>query len=138
MSARKKFFDVLAADAELNALGITTASLFPNFAPDSPAADLMRFMVLRWGVAEAPPGRDTTAQPVAVSIWAYDRDKDFGNILAMLRRARAVLAGLVGARTSDVGAVIGVDLAFSSEDLFDETYDAIVRSETYRVVVSGE
>lgn len=138
MNVREKFFDALAADAEMNALGINMNSLFPNFAPDSPAANLMRFAVLRWGAAEPAAGRDTTARPLALSFWAYDREKDFGSILAMLKRARAVLTGLIGARITDTAAIIGVDLAFSSEDLFDEIYDAVVRSETYRVVVSGE
>lgn len=136
MTLRTVVFNALAGDPALNALGIDVESLYPNHAPDSPAATQMRWAVLRWGVAEPSLGRDTTARPIAMSLWVYDREKDFGDIDAILKRARAVLLAMPLMATGD-GSIIGVDWALSSEDLVDETYDAVVRSETYRVVASG-
>jgi hypothetical protein len=138
MWIRDAVFRALLGDLELRNLGLAEANLFPNFAPDSPAATLTRWWVLRWGVAETAPGRDTTARPIAMSLWAYDREKDFGNISATLRRARAVFLGLPGVRDpAGAGAFIGMEFSFSSEDLWDEAYQAVLRSETFRVVASG-
>lgn len=133
---RQKVWEILTEDPTLNGLGIDASSLFVNHAPDSPAEDLMRFGVLRWGTAEVAPGADTSARPIAMSFWSYDRETDYGNILATLKRVRAVVAGLPGMRFAD-GALLGADFAFSSEDLYDQTYRAVLRSETYRLVASG-
>jgi len=136
MSIRNLVYDALRTDATLNGLGINAGTLYPNFTPDSPSADKLIFAVIRWGTADAPPGRDTTARTVAVTIWVYDRSRSFGNIEPILQRVRTVLRGLEGAAHTG-GAVLGVTYDFSSEDLYDTDYDAVVRNETYSIAASG-
>lgn len=136
MTLREAVFNALADDATLGSLGITRASLYPNWTPDSPAADQMRWVVLRWGVADTPPGRDTTARNIAMTVWAYDREPTYSRIDPILRRCRAVLDGLIAARYTG-GAVLDVRVAFSSEDTWDGAYDAVSRSDTYQIVASG-
>lgn len=136
--ARDKVFAALLADPALIDLGVTEAGLFPNFAPDSPAGTLQRFWILRWGAAEPPVGRDASSRAVAMSLWAYDREKHFSNIEAMLKRSRDVFRTLEGFRDpGGAGAITAIDFSFSSEDLWDDSYGAVGRSETYKVVASG-
>src|SRR5688572_973766 len=122
MSLRNAIYGALSADAELTTLGIVAANVYPNFAPDDPRTLHARWLVIRWGVADRPPGRDTTARTVAMSLWAYDRERDWAGIDAILKRSRVILDGLAGLRFTG-GAVLEVSWQFSSEDLVDEGYD---------------
>jgi hypothetical protein len=135
-SLRNMVFNALLADPELIGYGIHQGSLFPNFAPDSPASNLMVFAVIRWGNQQPTPGADTTVRPVLMSLWVYNREKDFAVIDHILKRCRDIFSSLV-AQVSDGAAILGFDFQESSEDLRDDNYDAVARSETYKIVASG-
>lgn len=138
MSAiRELVYDTIRNDAQLNSLGVRTETVLLSGSVDSPAADFERWMTIRWGAAEPPVGRDAPPRPIAVSFWVYDREKDYAAITAILRRLRTLLDNLAGLRADSASAVIDVAWAFSSEDLYDSDYDAVLRSETYRLVASG-
>lgn len=137
MSLRDLVWTTLRGDVQLQAL-LGNDSVLVNFASDSPASTLQRWIVLRWGVVERPPGRDTTARPVALTLAAYDRERDYEVIDNVLSRSRTVLRGLEGSSAGGGGYVIDVGPPQeTSEDGYDEGYGAIVKSDTYRIVASG-
>lgn len=144
MSAvRNGLWQLLRADTTLMALGAGSGSnddklaVFPNFTLDSPAAGLTRWMTIRWGAADSPPGRDTWTRPVPASVWMYDRERDFTNVDAALGRVRTLLRAVQGLALPGGGFLVAADFAFSSEDIWDDTYEAVARGETYRLVTNG-
>lgn len=142
-SVRIGVFELLRADTELMDMGAGTGSaddmlaVFPNFTLDSPAAGLTRWMTIRWGAADAPIGRDTQTRPVPMSIWVYDRERDFTNISLALKRVRIIMADIQGMPLPGGGYLTAADWSFSSEDIWDDTYEAVARGETYRLITNG-
>lgn len=142
-TVRNGVWQMLRADATLMTLGAGTGTddgklaVFPNFTLDSPAAGLTRWMTIRWGAADAPPGRDTLVRAVPVSFWVYDRERDYGNIGAALRRVNTLMLAVQGMALPGGGYLVAADYSFSSEDIWDDTYEAVARGETYRLVTNG-
>ena len=139
---RNLVFNSLAGDQPLNGLGLTATNLYPAFSRDDSdfAMEGETFTVLRWNESTRGVG---PVVPVGLDIWAYDINPDYSNIMAVLKRCRAVLEALVGAvipgETTENGraSVNGVDWSGGSPDLFDPLYNRYTRSETYRIVASG-
>jgi hypothetical protein len=130
MRVRDQVYNLLAADAGLAALGITSANLFPGLmTPDSPPED--RFVVLRWGQTERGPGRNA-GRAENLSIWAYNRQTDYAPVLDVLTRCKAILLGISGP-----GAIIQVDWQGDSEDLWDDVYRAVTRNSSFRIPSGG-
>lgn len=136
MSVRNLVYELLKNDAQLTAMGYGAGALFTNFTMDSPAARLEKWLTIRWGVADAPVGRDAQARPVNMSLWAYNRQKDYGPIQQALYRARQVLLPVVGMPQPGGGHMVACDWSGTSEDLWDDVYEAIMRGENYRVVTT--
>lgn len=144
MSAvREGVWQLLRADATLMAYGAGSGSaddklaIFPNFTLDSPAAGLTRWMTLRWGAADSPVGRDSETRPVPMSVWCYDRERDFTVIGGALGRVRILMKAVQGLALPGSGYLTAADWSFSSEDIWDDTYEAVARGETYRLVTNG-
>jgi hypothetical protein len=133
MTLRTVVFDALKTDSQLNGLGITSASLYPA-ATDSPKERL--FMVTVWGVTTPGPGRDSTVALEDLTLWAYNRDRDYGEIVDILKRARAVVLGLERTPVSP-GWTLGVNWLGSSVDLWDDAYQAATRNDAYRIAASS-
>lgn len=136
MSARELVYQILKADPLLTSMGYGGDAVMPSNTVDSPAATLTRWLMIRWGAAEAPVGRDATARPVPMALWAYNRQRDYGPIQTALWRCRELMSPLAGVPCPEGGHLIAADWSFSSEDLWDDTYEAIMRGETYRVVTT--
>lgn len=137
MLLRNFVYGALLGDPEMEQLGITSESLYVNWSPDSPAAVSPRWAVVRWGVEERSVGRETTARPLQLEVWAYDRERDYTGIDAILRRCLTIFIGLEGMRYAADGAVIAFEHASTSADLFDEAYDAATKGSTFRLIASG-
>lgn len=136
MTLRTTVFDALVTDGTLSTMGLTTENLFPNWVADSPAAEFMKWGVIRWGSAEVPPGRDTTARARVMDFWVYNRERDFDFIDDALGRVRQIMEQLAG-MTWPGGAFFEASFAGCSDDLWDPGYEAVMRYDTYRVVSSG-
>lgn len=124
---RNFVFGLLGSDPELNALGYNTDTLYGALmGADSPQE--RRFMVLRWGV-ESPrsPGRDSRISRTALTVWAYNRDSDYGPIGSALLRVRDILVPIAGVNHGS-GWIIEVEDNGTSEDLWDDGYSAITRN----------
>jgi len=128
----------LRGDPGLNALGIDESSLFGTLAPDSPAANLQKWMVIRWGIEEARLGRDTDVRRRFLSVWAYDRNRDFNDVDLMLQRARAVLFPLAAVEYNTSGGYISeVTDNGLSDDTWDDAYGAVTRNWQLTITASG-
>jgi hypothetical protein len=142
-AVRNGMFALLRQDVQLMALGAGSGStddtfaVFPNFTLDSPAAGLTRWMTIRWGASESPIGRDTNTRPMPVAIWCYDRERDYTIIDAALGRVRTLMRNVQGLALPGGAYLVAADFAFSSEDIWDDTYEAVARGDTYRIVTNG-
>lgn len=132
MGIRELVFAALIGDAQLNALGITTDTLWENNAPDSAPADV--FGVLRWGVGNAPlPGADKRVTATEVALWAYDRNQDYGKVLQINKRWCIIMESLVGQSTGD-GYVLGISDPTDGPDAWDDIYERVTRPSSYTIV----
>ena len=137
MIARDFMWKLIGDDPILNQLGLSRTNLFANWSGDSPASSYRRWAALRWGSAEAPVGRDSQTRAIPLGIWVYDREPDFTWITDVLWRIRKLMLEIAGYRIPGGGSILQADWALSSEDLRDEVMEAILRSETYRVVTDA-
>lgn len=136
MTLRDTVFQALANDTQIKAL-LGAGAVFPNYSIASPANALNRWITLRWGAADAALGRDATARPIPLTLAAYDREPNYLTVDRLLVRSRAILRSLEARSTGD-GWVIDVGPPqSSSDDSWDDTYSAVWRSDTYRIVASG-
>lgn len=132
VGVRQAVYGALAGDTQLVAAGYGPDSIYPNFAPDSPAE--RRFIVLRWGPITPGVGG---AHSGDLGVWAYNRDEDYAPIEAALQRVRALLAPFPGTRIPSGGAFLGVDWGGTGADLYDDAYQAWTRPENYTITASG-
>lgn len=134
---RQYVWSTLLADATLAGYGITSASLFGTNAPDSPAAELQRWVILRWFTEEAPLGRDTTSRRRFLVVWAYDRQRDYTYVDLILKRCEEILMPIRAKQYALNGWITQIETGGKSEDLFDPAYDAVSRSWDLTIVASG-
>jgi len=142
MTVREYVFGLVAADAELNALGYSAANGYATEAPDSPPGG--QFWVLRWGVegigVPSARGRGKVTSR-DVTLWAYDRQQTFDRVNLMLKRWQALLDALEAVRTGsgpNDGWITATSWLGDSEDGFDDVYNALLRSSSYTIVASGD
>jgi hypothetical protein len=133
MGLRQTVFDSLKTDGQMNALGITEASLYPA-ATDSPRESL--FAVLAWGGTTPGPGRDSPVTLEDLTFWVYNRARDYAPIADILKRARIVVLGLERAPLNP-GWTSGINWLGDSVDLWDDAYQAATRNSAYRIASSG-
>lgn len=134
---REYVWNLVSADAGMNGLNIGADSLFAMSAPDSPAATLQVWAVLNWGIEEPPLGRDTTTRRRFVSVWAYDRQRRYDRIEAILGRVRDLLYPLKAVNYAAGGWITEVTDNGTSEDLWDPAYNAATKNWQLTIVSSG-
>lgn len=98
---------------------------------DTPHGDV--FVTIRFSTSSPGVGASKRTQ---FTVWAYDRDRDYLRIEAMLKRARYLLEGLEAVRTAE-GWITTVEWTGDSEDLNDDIYKASARNSTFMMVDSG-
>lgn len=132
---RNLVYGTMKDDPQLNILGIDEQSLYPVYSRDSTPEGVEGpvFAILRWGPSEVGVG---TAIPVTLDLWVYNKSPDYGPVMDILKRTRAIMDALINAQTTD-GWVLGVNWQGGSLDLFDDLYGAYARNESYRIVASG-
>lgn len=137
-SLRNFLFEQALLDPTLTALGLKADNLWPIYSRDAPpiTAEGGRFVVLRWGTAAPGIGRNV---PLQLEVWAYDLDPDYTWITDVLKAFRALLTRLVGSRLdpSQNDWLNAENWEGSSADLFDDLYNRYTRSESWRLVASG-
>lgn len=129
---RNAFFALYTNSPILAGLGLTEATIYPNFSADAPPES--RFMILRWGLTNPGMGR---VNQVTLGCWVYNREPDYGPIAAALLEIRRLAPTMLGVRMSPTESVNGVDYNGDSDDLYDDAWRAYTRYTTHTITASG-
>lgn len=127
--------ETIANDAGLLALGLPANAVYSAENVDTPSAK--PFIVLRWleRDSELAPHRNAPSQINTLDIWCYDARGDYTRIDAMLARLKALLS-VIKAQQTETGWITCVDWYGDGRDAYDDVWEAIVRTSTYRIVAS--
>lgn len=121
---------VLAADDQLNALGIDGDSIF---AGDIDTVEVRPFLTLRWGITN--PGV-SVVRDRALVVWINDEPNDYSRVDQILQRVREVLTSIYGLQTA-TGWITQIRWLTDSDDLTDDGNHTILRQSTYSIIGSG-
>jgi len=129
-------YGILSSDSALAGLGYGEENVYANGAPDSPPEVGDVWLVLNWG-EEAPGLRGqrgrTRAGVWALTIWFYDRQRDYGTINSAIKRTRDVMDAI-----EQSGSVLCTSWQGDGVDGFDDVYQAAFRTSTYTIVANGD
>jgi len=129
---RQAVFACFLNSPVLAELGLTEATISPNFSPDGPIGD--RFLVIRWGATSKGIG---AVNRIGIGCWAYNRQPDYEPISKALLEIRKLLPPLAGIRMSPSEAILGVGYEGDSDDLYDDGYRAYTRWTSHTITASG-
>lgn len=127
MAARAALQSLLEADLRLQEIGV--GAVYPTNTVDTPGEEL--FLVIRWeptDVAFKNRGTDR------VSIWAHDRQRDYGRISDILGHLRDRIPQEVHRPGADGWILTTAEWLGEGPDLFDGGYDTLTRYADFRVV----
>lgn len=108
-----------------------SAAVFASNSVDTPPT--RPFIAIHWSSTNAVLFRDSSVSSRNLSIWAYDKPADYTRIDNILRRIRTLVTLAVGVQT-ELGWLHQVDWLGESDDLWDESYQAIARNVSLRCV----
>lgn len=135
---RDRVLEILVGDSEMNGYGYDADSLYPAFGRDGAPETVegRTFGIIRWGITERGYGR---VNATSMELWLYNKDRFYSPIEGGLKRARALLAPMEATQVSALenAWVVGVEWQGAGPDGFDDLYQAVVRSESYRFTASG-
>lgn len=141
--SRAKVYDLLSTDSELLALGLTPDTIYGSQSLDTPLNAGAPFLVQRWGgvpvlntLVTVQSTRTLPSKRQELAIWVYDKPGDYARIDAIIKRVRTTLASVEALQTDD-GWITQIDWTGDGEDLYDDTYEAIMRTSSYYVISSG-
>ena len=127
MTARAALFTLLAQDTALVALGVQ--AVYPTNSVDTPPEAC--FLILRWDAKDIAFGRTGVTR---CTVWAHDRDRDYGRIAKVLQRVEDLLAGTVHRAGQDGWTLTQADYLGQGPDLFDSGYSTCTRYSDFQVV----
>jgi hypothetical protein len=134
--SRTFLYDLLRTDAALSTPGtLGNLGVLPDSIYAAEAADDIKhypFITMRWNIVAKGIG-DVTRQ--SVDVWAHDRDRDYLQIDAILKRVKVLCAG-VQANAAVEGSITQIDWQSDSPDLRDDGYDTVTRNSTYTLIGS--
>jgi hypothetical protein len=120
MASRAAVQSLLQDDPILIGLGV--GAVYGANAVDTPAEDL--FLIVSWNVKDLAFKSTATTR---LTVWAHDKDRDYGRIADVLRRVRDVLLDAVHVAGADGWTLTLVEWDGEGPDLFDEGYNTVTR-----------
>lgn len=120
MSARAALQTLLEGDEVLQGLGV--GAVYPTNSVDTPAEDL--FLIIRWDPTAAAFGVHGTDR---FTVWAHDKQKDYGRIAACLNRLRVLVPAQEHLRGDDGWILTTAKWLGESPDLYDGGYETCTR-----------
>jgi len=127
MAARAAVQSLLQDDTDLLALGVQT--VYASNAVDTPEEDC--FLVVRW---ESTTAAFKTTGSDRVSIWAHDKNRDYGRINEALRRIKNLLTEAVHVEGADGWTMTLAEWNGEGPDLLDGGFDTVTRYSDFTVV----
>lgn len=128
VTARAALYTLLRDDAELATLGVQ--KVYGSNTADSPPEDC--FLVVQWQTDEAPAF--ARKAPNRVSIWAHDKDPDFGRIEKVLKRVDDLVLATVHRAGSDGWTMTMAEFRGHGPDLRDDGYGTVTKWTDFTVV----
>lgn len=127
MAARAAVHGLLEADEGLQTLGV--GAVYAADTVDTPEEDC--FLVIRWQPTTwVYKGKGTDS----FTVWAHDREHDFGRINDVLLRVKEILDGRSHATGADGWTLTQADWRGEGPDLSDEGYGTRTRYADFRAV----
>lgn len=125
----------LNKDDALRGMGLALDSVYSSNNVDTPATK--PFIVVKWTDrhSDFSVHRDAPSQPNLCDIWFYDKPGDYSRIDAMIARVHALFSSVQAQRTA-TGWVTQIDWIGDGEDSYDDVWEAICRTSSYRVIAS--
>lgn len=127
MPARAAVQALLEGDAGLQSLGV--GAVYPADSVDTPQEEC--FLVIRWQPSTwAFPGKATDA----FTVWAHDRQHDYGRIQDVLRRVKEIFDGVYHVHGADGWTLTQADWRGEGPDVTDQGYDTRTRYADFQAV----
>lgn len=127
MPARAAVHTLLEDDVDLQDIG--SQAVYASNSVDTPAEEV--FLIIKWETTTSAfksRGRDR------VSIWAHDRQRDYGRIDKLLHRVRELLTDTVQRAGGDGWTMTLAEWDGEGPDLVDGGFDTITRFADFTVV----
>ena len=129
-------FDRLAADSELQNMGINGDRIFPTHSVDGTPANGL-FLILRWEEQSVRlRSEDDARGPVILTVWAHRKraeSSNFNELKGVLKRVKTILLSLYDVREG-AERLTSVRYSGASGDLVDGGYDTITCNMAFEVL----
>lgn len=126
MASRAAVQTLLQDDGVLIGLGV--GAVYAANAVDTPAESL--FLIVTWDVKAVAFELTSVTR---LTVWAHDKDRDYGRISDVLRRARDILTGAVHVAGADGWTLTQADWRGEGPDLYDQGYETCTRYSDFTV-----
>ncbi len=131
--------DAILNDTSISALGFDSDSVLVNFDGDQTpagAGNFKMFMVIRWGVEDAPPWRVPSAPngPRHFDIWVHmprEMSTDYVHIDNVLNLLDSVFEDIINTPGDDGYTLTLIEPEGKSRDLRDDGYQTLCRQASY-------
>lgn len=127
MSARAALQTLLEGDSVLQAIGV--GAVYPTNSVDTPEEDL--FVIIRWDPTTVAFGAHGTDR---FTVWAHDKEKDYGRITQVLNRCRVLIPAQTHLRGADGWVLTTADWLGEGPDLYDGGYETLTRYADFQAV----
>lgn len=126
---RRVIYESLKTDSQLLALGLLPTAIR---AGDVDTPEERPFIDLRWGLTPSVPNIANVG-PRFLTVWVHDEPNDYERIDRIIRRVKAIFAGLVGVR-HETGYITLIEWSGDGEDGKDEGHGTIFRTTGHSII----
>lgn len=127
MTARAAIHSLLSTDPVLASAGVE--AVYAGNSVDTPSEGL--FLVVRWDPTNAAFGAHGTDR---FSVWAHDRNRDYGRIKTVLTHLRTLIPAQVHLAGGDGWVLSTAKWLGEGPDLFDQGYGTVTRYSDFLAV----
>lgn len=140
--SRAVVVDAILDSTALSTLGFDETSVLPNFDGDqrpAGAGDFKMFMVIRWGVDDAPPWPAFGAPngPKHFDIWVHmprELSTDYLHIDGVIDILDSIFSDIIDTPGDDGYTLTLIEPEGRSRDLRDDGYQTLCRQVSYRML----
>lgn len=126
MAARAAVYSLLDEDAELGTIGVQ--AVYASNSIDTPGEEF--FLVIRWETPEVAFKNKGTDH---CTVWAHDRQRDYGRIDQALERVKELLTSTVHRTGDDGWTMTCAEWRGDSPDLVDGGFNTLTRNSDFAI-----
>ena len=129
---RRLIYETLKTDTQLQALGVAPSAVLAGNVDTPPERP---FINLRWQGTPSVPNVAGVG-PRFLTIWVHDAPNDYERVDNIIRRIKAIFAGLVGVR-HETGYITVIEWTGDGEDGNDDGHGTVFRTTSHSLIGSG-